>query len=126
MSHWTRGLGVIKDLYLLERVAERMGVQVTREGEFESVWAGTAKCERTLKKDGGTAGVVRGNKKGEYYLQLDNYQNPICATIGQNGRELTHQYMVEKVREEAALMGGTIISEESVHDGSTEILINVA
>jgi hypothetical protein len=120
------GTTIIKDLDLLERVAKRIGCTTERDTEVHSAWAGERKSAMTLRKNGGEAGVVNAGKEGEYQIQMDNYQNPICKFIGEDGKLLTRDYMVEMAHEQAALLGGTIIEETVSADGYTEISINVA
>lgn len=126
MSHWTQGTTIIKDLELLKRVAEKMGVNTKQDARLEGAWAGDAGIvPLALEKDGGTAGVVKSGTADEYFIKMDNYHNPICDTIGQSGSLLTRNYVVEKTREEAVLMGGTILDESVSADGYVEMLINV-
>lgn len=104
-----------------------MGVNTERDARLEGVWAGDAgTVPLVLEKDGGIAGVVKSSTADEYTIKMDNYQNPICNTIGQSGSLLTRNYVVEKTREEAILMGGTILEENVNADGYVEMLINVA
>ena len=128
MSHWSQGQTRITDLSLLKRIAEEKGVEV-REGEdlkLNSYYAGSVAAVMLLLKDGGSAGVVPVEKgKEEYAIQLDNWANPITRTIGNNGDILCRDYMVEKAKAEAIMMGGMLVSQEVCADGYVELVINI-
>jgi len=127
MSHWSTGNTVIRDLDLLKRIAKEKGCEVVEEKVLRSGYAGSVDAEFLLRHRGGVAGVVKSdNAPGEYLLQLDNWNNPIVESIGYNGGDLTREYVVEKAKQEAAMMGGMISSQQVNRDGSVDLEIQIA
>lgn len=127
MSHWSQGVGRIKDLNLLERLAKEKGCEVSGEGTLHSQFAGSICAKKILSYRGGQAALIEDPKKpGEYFIQMDNWGNLICSVIGNDGGLLTRDYMVETAKQEASMMGGMIASQEVLPDGSVDLLIQIA
>lgn len=127
MSHWSQGVGRIKNLNLFEQLAKERGIEVSGSGNMRSSYAGTIKAERILSYKGGQAALVEDkDKAGEYFVQMDNWSNPICGVIGHDGKTLTRDYMVETAKQEAAMLGGMIESQEVLPNGSVDLVIQIA
>lgn len=123
MSHYTTGRGVIKDLVLLRKVASEKGIEVVESDTLTSAYAGTQKVEFVLKHKGGMAGVMK--IEDGYTILLDNWNNPIVEKIGADGNLLCRDYMVEKAKQEAAMLGGVIAAQAVDQMGNVELTIQV-
>jgi hypothetical protein len=127
MSHWSQGVGRIKDVNLLERLAKEKGCEVSGAGTMRSQYAGSVRAAKILSYKGGQAALIEDPKKpGEYFIQMDNWSNPIRNVIGNDGGTLTRDYMVETAKQEASMLGGMIASQEVLADGSVDLLIQIA
>ena len=125
MSHWTRGKTKITDPTLLEEVAMDLGLQIKHQGKMEGDYAGTIKCEFVVADgQGGELAVVKG-ADGNYFIQMDNYYNTICDTVGKDGALLTREYQTELHKREAQMMGGVIASQEVNAEGFVFLEVTV-
>lgn len=126
MSHKSVGVGRIRNLELLKRIAEEKGVQVSGPGSFVGHYIGKLEGELILSYRDGKAALVKDKDKDEYRIEMDNWNNPLTQVIGQTGATLCRDYMVEVAKEEAFAMGGVVAEEEINRDGSVDILIQIA
>lgn len=130
MSHWSKGTVKVKDLSILDMIAERSGLKV-HKGEkrgdkvkLHSSYAGQMEVDRMYWYNGAEMGVVQ-NAAGSYDVVLDNYRNPICSIVGRDGDKLLQDYGVEVVHQQAMNMGGIISNQETLADGSVAIEIQI-
>jgi len=124
MSHYTVGKGVIKDVSLLKEVAKKKGIEVVDRKSINSDFAGERNCEFVLSYHHGEAGVIK-NPDGSYSILLDNWHNPIVDKIGEDGDILCRDYMVEKAKREAAMLGGVVAAEAVDTNGNVELTIQI-
>jgi hypothetical protein len=113
MSHLSKGTCKIKDLFTLREVAKGMGLKVVEKKKLQGDYIGNIKCEFVVSDGkGGELAIVESGQSNEYEIQMDNYYNSICDTVGQNGNLLSREYMTEVHKKEAQLLGGVIASQE--------------
>ena len=125
MSHWTLGKTKISDKALLEEVAMGMGLQIEHKKRMRGVYTDDIDCEFVVSdgRDGELA-VVKG-EDGNYFIQMDNYGNPICSVVGENGALLTREYQTELHKREAQIMGGVIASQETDAQGFVYLEVSI-
>jgi hypothetical protein len=105
------------DLSLLKQVAEAMGLQIKNKTKMVGDYAGEIKCEFIVSDgDEGELAVVKG-PDGDYAIQMDNYYNPICDTVGEDAALLTREYQTELHKQKAMEMGAVIASQEVNAEG---------
>jgi len=113
MSHLSKGACKIKDLFTLREVAKEMGLEIKEKTKMRGEYIGNIKCEFVVADGkGGELAIVESNVENEYEIQMDNYYNPICDVVGQNGDLLSREYATEVHKKEAQLLGGVIASQE--------------
>jgi hypothetical protein len=113
MSHLSKGTCKIKDLFTLREVAKEMGLKVVEKNEMQGDYIGDIKCEFVIMDGkGGELAIVESKQSNEYEIQMDNYYNSICDTVGKNGNLLSREYITEVHKKEAQLLGGVIASQE--------------
>jgi isocitrate/isopropylmalate dehydrogenase len=113
MSHLSKGKCKIKDLFTLREVAKEMGLKVVEKKELQGDYIGNIKCEFVVSDgEGGELAIVESEQSNEYEIQMDNYYNSICDTVGKNGNLLSREYITEVHKKEAQLLGGVIASQE--------------
>ena len=126
MSHWTKGKTKITDKGLLEEVAMGLGLQIQHTSSMVGEYAGKIDCEFVVADgQGGELAVVKGDRPGEYAIQMDNYYNSICDIVGENAALLTRDYQTELHKREAVAMGGVIAAQEVDAQGYVFLEVNI-
>jgi hypothetical protein len=126
ISHWTKSIFKLNDLDLMERVAEEMGLGISRKRQnYKSRHAGTIQADMVLTDNkGGSAAIVE-QSDGTYQTILDNYNNPITSVVGHDCQMLCRNYTTELVKSQAMVMGGVVSGLEVLNDGSVEVHITI-
>jgi hypothetical protein len=123
MSHLTKGKTKIKDVSLLKEVAESMGLEIVESETMRGAYIGSINCEFVVRGKGGQLAVV---KEGDSHrIAMDNFMNPICSVVGNDGALLTRNYQVELHKREAQLLGGVIANEHVDSQGYVYLEVNV-
>ena len=113
MSHLSKGSCKIKDLFTLREVAKELGLEIRDKTQMRGEYIGNIKCEFVVADGkGGELAIVKSQAEEEYEIQMDNYYNPICEVVGENGDLLSRDYQTEVHKKEAQLLGGVIASQE--------------
>lgn len=126
MSHWTSVKTKIKDFSALEVAAKELGVKVTKGNNLKltSLYQPTQDAEMLFEYKGGLAGVIK-DENGDFTLTIDNFGNPLVDKVGRDCAILGRGYSVKVVERQTMMMGGFILGNEMLEDGSLEMTIQV-
>ena len=116
MSHISKIELEVKDLQVLKKACERLGLNLIK-GRKEFKWYGkSAPCDHavTIPNAAYEVGII--NIGGHYELRCDYYDPGIEKAIGPNGGLLKQAYALEKTRSEARRKGYTV-TEKSAKQG---------
>lgn len=126
MSHISTIAVEVKNLTVLEKACERLGLKLMRD-QTTFKWYGrqAAPCAHAIKVPGADyeVGVVRDGNK--FALQADFFDQKLEAMLGRDGQKLIQAYAVEAAKAQARRQGYSV-REETQADGTIVLRARVA
>ena len=127
MSHWTKVTTKIKDYSTLKKAAEKMGLEITDQETYTSVYAGSIPCVGVIHQQGQELNHRNGAaivKEGDgYQIIMDNYGNPLTGIAGENCSDLLGNYATSVVQDEMMRAGFSEVQNEVKEENGDRVLI---
>jgi hypothetical protein len=131
MSHLTKVQLKIKDVALLTKVAEGMGLTVDMTVKsYKGAYTGNMQCEGIIRASGDpqitpyNCACVTRNSNGSFSIAMDNYLNPLVHKAGESCSKLTRGYSTELTKREMKNMGYVISKQETKTNGEVVLEFN--